>query len=237
MEKLLAFVFAASVLLFSGGNCRAEMTACNHTQYAFATAFGLLSEDSIWSFGWFEIEPEKCASIWQGSLVGKYRSIFTYVLVQSPESGSPLALFSGATYFCVKDDPFLFDGKDSCIKNKGQSKGFYGIEIDDSENIILDFVQSDSDDDSPKFENGRYELPTKISLLESDKPPPALGINCGGATTCNTAKFGPHGNLEFFPIWSGVGDLPCEEGFCPGSGGGIGIWNEKAPSKLGYIQN
>ncbi|WP_172296924.1 DUF1036 domain-containing protein [Pseudoruegeria sp. HB172150] len=171
-------------------DAEAGLNICNETDLVQTVAIGFKGETNWTSEGWWNIDPDDCATVLGGDLDKRYYYYY---------AESDAASFQGQDYqFCADDEVFTIVGDTDC-----ESRGFETLsmrEIDTGE-TATDFTLTLVDD------GGAPDSESKVAPKIEDGGPTTGGIGTGGSR-------GPGGPADGQPVNEVVQDttiVPPEE--------------------------
>lgn len=126
---LLRRSLAAALLAIPGlaalpASAAADFRLCNKTPSRVSVAIGYKAETAWRTEGWWNIEPDACATLLAGPLSHRYYYIYAIDNAQNGE-------WDGPNYMCTQDKEFTIDGVNDCVARGFQRTGF--LEIDTGE--------------------------------------------------------------------------------------------------------
>ena len=125
----IAIVCAAlmGVLIFSGTPARADLRLCNVTSSRVGIAIGYKVKDSWRTEGWWNIKPNACETLLNGSLTSR----FYYVYAQDYDRGGE---WVGTSVMCTNDHQFTIDGIEDCLARGFDRTKFFEVDTGEQKN-------------------------------------------------------------------------------------------------------
>lgn len=140
---LLRSIAAAAILALPGlaafpAAAAADFRLCNKTPSRVSVAIGYNVEKLWRTEGWWNIEPESCATLLSGPLSSRYYYLYAIDIENNGE-------WDGPNYMCTQDKEFTIDGVNDCVARGFQRTGFLEIDTgDEQENWTVQLTERSS---------------------------------------------------------------------------------------------
>ncbi|SLN31741.1 hypothetical protein TRL7639_01355 [Falsiruegeria litorea R37] len=112
--------FAIGIGVIAAGPSVAGLAVCNDTTVLHSVAIGYKSDGDWFSQGWWNIEPDQCATVLAGDLANRY-----YYLLAKADAWE---FDHGGVGFCILNDVFDITGDQDC-EGRGYARGQF-LELD-----------------------------------------------------------------------------------------------------------
>lgn len=99
----------------------ADLKLCNNTESRVGVALGYNDTKSWVSEGWWNINPNSCATLLKGDLIARYYYIYA---VDYDHAGS----WGGKAILCTQDKLFVIQGNVSCQERGYKKTGFFEVD-------------------------------------------------------------------------------------------------------------
>ena len=122
LVRLLAAALA--VFLFGAIGTKeaaADLKLCNNTESRVGVALGYNDTKSWVSEGWWNINPNSCATLLKGDLIARYYYIYA---VDYDHAGS----WGGKAILCTQDKLFVIKGNKDCVGRGFKKTGFFEVD-------------------------------------------------------------------------------------------------------------
>lgn len=116
-----------ALILLSCLPARADFSVCNRADVNVKLAFGFFNGKRWESQGWWTIAPQKCETLFAGTLKARYYYLYG--------TDGATGTWNGGTYFCTASQPtFSIAGRGNCAARGFDRSGFFAVDTGNSPN-------------------------------------------------------------------------------------------------------
>ena len=117
---------------------QADLKLCNNTESRVGVALGYNDTKGWVSEGWWNINPNSCATLLKGDLIARYYYIYA---VDYDDAGS----WGGKSVLCTQDKLFVIQGNTNCEERGYKKTGFREVDTHEETDWTISLTNSDQD--------------------------------------------------------------------------------------------
>ena len=137
-RSLVATLFFTTLPIILASSAQADLRVCNKTDSRVGIAIGYKAERDWTTEGWWTVEPESCAMLIPGPLVGRFYYMYAVDYDQGGEWGGETA------FLCTQEKEFTIEGTNDCVARGYQRTGFYEIDTGEQESWTIQLTEPTS---------------------------------------------------------------------------------------------
>lgn len=139
MKRNLAAAVIVTVFCALGSiPAQADLKLCNNTESRVGVALGYNDTKGWVSEGWWNINPNSCATLLKGDLIARYYYIYA---VDYDDAGS----WGGKSVLCTQDKLFVIQGNTNCEERGYKKTGFREVDTHEESDWTISLTNSDQD--------------------------------------------------------------------------------------------
>ena len=117
---------------------QADLRICNNTPSRVGIAIGYKAERDWTTEGWWTVEADRCATLLQGPLSGRFYYMYAVDYDQGGEWGGSTA------FLCTQEKEFTIEGVGNCVARGFQRTGFYEVDTGSQANWTIQLTEPTS---------------------------------------------------------------------------------------------